>query len=170
MAARTPEQQKAYNEKRRAENAARKKEADAQVKKIKAERAAAKKPTKTVVAAKPKNTSKAMREAKVRRMEKVKAKPIKGVDEVKPKAAPAPTPTNFQLSEDKPVEHTMARSYLRSGAPGMGKLRGSNYQTTVSFTESQMKQVVAAAGFRGVSLAEMIRSCVVQHLNPPVGG
>ena len=59
----------------------------------------------------------------------------------------------------------MARSYLRSGAPGLGKLRGKTYQATVSFTEAQMPQLVEAAKFRGVSLAEMIRSCVVEHLN-----
>ena len=64
-----------------------------------------------------------------------------------------------------PPEHTMARSYVRSGAPGLGKLRGKTYQVTVSFTEEQMRQVGAAAQFRVVSLAEMIRLCVVAHLN-----
>lgn len=33
--------------------------------------------------------------------------------------------------------HTMERSYLRSGAPGAGMLRGKNYQATVTFTEEQ---------------------------------
>lgn len=69
------------------------------------------------------------------------------------------------LSAGVPQQHTMARSYVRNGGPGLGKLRGKTYQATVSFTEGQMGQVVAAAGFRNVSLAEMIRSCVVEHLN-----
>ncbi len=180
MAPRTPAQQKAYNAKRRAE-------------------AAAKRAPKTVVRAKPKNTSRAMREAKAKRAAKVKGEPQtmlvkamkaaisrpakrlpltretgeKVVDALRTVAAltkdkpaiaykDAPVPT---LQPGAPQTHTMARSYVRNGAPGLGKLRGKTYQVTTSFTPEQMSQVNAAAQFRGVSLAEMIRLCVVEHLN-----
>jgi hypothetical protein len=60
--------------------------------------------------------------------------------------------------------HTMAKSYVRSTGAGKGKRRGTTFQCTVSFTEEQMLQVTEGAKFRNVSLAEMIRSCVVEHL------
>jgi hypothetical protein len=62
-------------------------------------------------------------------------------------------------------QHSMAKSYVRKAGAGKGKLRGKTYQATVSFTREQMDQIIAAAGFRNVSLAEMIRSCVAEHLN-----
>lgn len=63
-----------------------------------------------------------------------------------------------------PKTHTMARSYVRTSGAGQGKLRAGTYQATVSFTREQRDRLVAAAEFRCVSLAEMIRSCVVEHL------
>lgn len=190
MAPRTPAQQKAYNEKRRAETAAKKvKSANVGVAHVPAPK------RKTVVArTKPRNTSRAMREAKAKRVAKVKAAlPVEARVNAKlketakalkaRKVGPEPPthdiaaqiktlgadsllpPPKIEATEGRAVAHTMARSYLRGGAPGLGKLRGKTYQASVSFTAPQMQQVVAAAGFRGVSLAEMIRACVVEHLN-----
>ena len=207
MAPRTPDQQKAYNEKRRAENAARKADADAWVTAVKAERKAIKTPKLKPARAKAKRKS--VSEAPVAAKVPVKrtvrgkggdtalhasrptrkpatvvaAKPevtysdIPGVKaynvhadkSVKPKQK-FPMEVYGVVSEPNKQEHTMAKSYLRSGAPGKGKLRSGTYQCTVSFTEAQMDQVVSAAGFRGVSLAEMIRSCVVRHLNHGLSG
>lgn len=91
----------------------------------------------------------------------------KGGGPSKERSVPNTVEVKQLVSEtNKTVVHTMARSYLRSGKPGAGKLRGENYQCTVGFTASQMAKVRAAATFRGVSLAEMIRSCVVEHLDP----
>ncbi len=84
---------------------------------------------------------------------------------VAPKKVVSP-PNKIVVGDGAPATHTMAKSYLRSGAPGKGKLRSGTYQCTTAFTEAQMGQVQAAATFRGVSLAEFIRSCVVTHLNP----
>ena len=91
-------------------------------------------------------------------------------------AEPIVEPKREVIDEAKPMpvlqqaaiqEHSMARSYVRSTGAGKGKLRGKTYQCTVSFTNDQMDRIVAAAQFRNVSLAEMIRSCVVEHLTPP---
>jgi hypothetical protein len=79
------------------------------------------------------------------------------------KETQAPSPMPVIQDGDVPL-HTMAKSYVRASGAGKGKRRGNTFQCTVSFTETQMDQVVAAAQFRGVSLAEMIRSCVVEHL------
>ena len=83
----------------------------------------------------------------------------KAIAEHKAKIAADPLP----VQDGKP-NTTMARSYVRSGSAGKGKKRGVNFQATVSFTEQQMNAVVAKAEFRQVSLAEMIRSCVVENL------
>lgn len=111
--------------------------------------------------------------AKNVRGQKIGTLPMPGAGRINPTVVEHPRfggvvskPNNMPVVDAAPQTHTMARSYLRSGAPGKGKVRNGTYQCTVSFTEAQMKQVVAAAQFRGVSLAEMIRSCVVQHLNP----
>ena len=118
------------------------------------------------------------------------AKPIKGVDapaetvvvaavgkgkRVAPKSvAPAAAPVAAAMpviQQARVPEHTMARSYVRSTGAGKGKLRsGGKFQCTVSFTPDQMAMIVAAAQFRNVSLAELIRSHVVQNLTPvPMG-
>ena len=81
---------------------------------------------------------------------------------------PAKVPVTMPALQTASVpEHTMARSYVRSTGAGKGKLRdGGKYQCTVSFTPDQMAMIVAAAQFRNVSLAELIRSHVVQNLTP----
>lgn len=86
-----------------------------------------------------------------------------------PAPDPKPAPTPHTIQEGSLPVHTMARSYVRGGSAGRGKKRGKTYQATVQFTETQMDQVVAAAQFRQVSLSEMIRSCVVEHLNLNMG-
>ena len=190
MAPRTKVQQEEYNAKRRAESAAKKAPAASKgkppaknktktvvaavdAKTVKADRAKAR-----AASTKQARLDRAATEARVNAKLKAKAKIDIRPGEaeararadavalsLKAKAASDARDKPVTIAEGTPSTHTMARSYLRSGAPGLGKLRGKTYQATVSFTESQMPQLVEAAKFRGVSLAEMIRSAVVAHLN-----
>ena len=183
MAPRTRDQQDAYNEKRRKENASKSAYGKTKAASARA-KAAPKKASATVVAAVVKvpviANRAARRKAKSRADEvalslkakaasdardKPKLTKVVHLDDADQPLPPVKEPALVQESVPSGPHHTMARSYLRSGAPGLGKLRGKTYQATVSFTEAQMPQLVEAAKFRGVSLAEMIRSCVVEHLN-----
>ena len=91
--------------------------------------------------------------------------PVRKQPKVGPAPIPPPPPVTITIGKGSPPVHTMARSYVRRTGAGQGKERHGTYQCTVSFTEPQMMQLRAASQLRGVSLAEMIRSAVVGHLN-----
>jgi hypothetical protein len=180
VAPRTEAQQIAYNAKRRQETAERK-VPHGKAKSKAAKKAAAPKARKTVVRAKPKRKGPtnmllaAMAKAKVKEV----AKPVeervnskmqalaKAVKSMGPPKVDTPSIKHTGMHPLQPamaMQHTLPRSYRRKEKSGVGKLRRGTYQCTVSFTEPQMKALVAKAGFRCVSLAEMIRICVCKDL------
>lgn len=75
--------------------------------------------------------------------------PVKGVD---------------KAVEVGPNPPTMALSYVRNGAAGLGMKRGNNYQSTVTFTPAQFMELREKAEFNRRSLAEQIRWSVMQTL------
>lgn len=179
MAPRTREQQDAYNEKRRSEAAlARAAKATPKGKapaKAKAKANGHAKPT--TKAAKPKTLTSGealtrkigkgpygplgLPKPKVKAKRKSPAAPVAAEVPVKAKPnPPAMAPVQRAILSD----HTMARSYRRKSGEGKGRLRNGTYQCTVAFTPEQMNWLVVKASFKLVSLAEMIRICVVERM------
>ncbi len=157
--ARTPEQNLA----RRDKEAEAKRQKRAKAKAAPPRKPAAKK--KAPVKAKGKRKSPAAPVAAKVPVKKPKVvKPMRDGEREENPALMAMTPP-VTVSKGSPPVHTMARSYVRRSGAGQGKERHGTYQCTVSFTEPQMVQIRAASQLRGVSLAEMIRSAVVGHLN-----
>ena len=159
--ARTPEQNIARREKEA--EAKRQKRAAAKAKAAPPRKPAAKK--KAPVKAKGKRKSPAAPVAA-----KVPVKKGGKVAQSKPVAAKSKAPATPVAKKPAtpppaatPAIHTMERSYLRSGAPGAGMLRGKNYQATVTFTEEQFLKLRDKASFNNRSLAEQIRWSVIQQ-------
>ena len=73
-------------------------------------------------------------------------------------------PKLASIQQTKLPDFTLAGSYVRKTGAGKGKLRNGTHQCTVAFTTEQMNWLVAKAGFKLVSLAEMIRICVCERM------
>jgi hypothetical protein len=164
VAPRTREQQDAYNEKRRRESAA-KRGAPPPAPKGKAPAKKAKAQAKVNGHAPPKVKAKPLHAKEGR------AKPVKSIPEHKIEDARTNMiqPKLATIQQTKLPGFTMAGSYVRKTGAGKGKLRNGTHQCTVAFTTEQMNWLVAKAGFKLVSLAEMIRICVVERMARPDG-
>lgn len=176
MAPRTREQQDAYNEKRRRESAA-KRGAPPPAPKGKAPAKKAK--AKAKVKAKPLHAKEGKefdaafygKHGMSPKDALDRAKPVKSIPEHKIEDARTNMiqPKLATIQQTKLPGFTMAGSYVRKTGAGKGKLRNGTHQCTVAFTTEQMNWLVAKAGFKLVSLAEMIRICVVERMVRPDG-